>query len=161
MDKRRLALTLSLIAAALVGLCGIGFTGLVFAARSFSAEPDWEQSTTPPSGVGALYAVKLPSDARNFFTRESGFQDPRDELIFELNPEDVASFLELNHLTRGEAVTAEAADILKLGGPPRATALEGLENEASEDAGILQLYRHAQLWQWPGRAFIYCEAWGT
>jgi|SRR5581483_12327565 len=161
MDKRSVALTLGLVAAVLAGLCGIGFTGLYFAARWFSAVPDWEQSAAPPAGALKLHDLELPPSARNFYTRESGFQEPRDELIFELNPGDVPQFLERNHLRRGETVTAEAADVLRLSGPPTATSLDGLENEASADAGSFLLYRHAQLWEWPGRAFIYCEAWGS
>jgi hypothetical protein len=160
MDKGKVLLALGIGAATLVGLCGLGLALLAFAARSFSVEPRWEQSAAAPAGAENLHGVRLPPHARNFYARESGFQDPMDELIFELDPAEVAGFLAFNHLSRGEAATAEAAEVLKLPNAPKATQLDGVEN-AESDAGFTQLYRHCELWEWPTRAFVYCDAWGT
>jgi hypothetical protein len=160
MGKRKVLLALGVGAAALLMLCGLGVLGLWYAARSFSPEPEWVASATPPPGVEKLFGVKIPSTAKGFYERESGFQDPVDELIFELAPDEVPRFLEHNHLSRGESNTADAWSVLKMNGPPRATRLEGLSNEEN-DAGFVQYYRHCDLWEWPGRTFIYCDAFGT
>src|SRR4051812_46710120 len=112
MGKRKVALALGLVAAAFVLLCGLGLVGLWFAARAFSAEPEWALSAAVPAGAERLHGVKIPPAARNFHARESGFQDPMDELIFELAPGDVARFIAENKLARGEAGSADAAKVL-------------------------------------------------
>lgn len=161
MGKRKVALALGLVGATLVGLCGVGLVGLYFAARAFSVEPRWQRSATLPSWAPRRLAVKIPATAHDFFERESGFQDPVDELIFELPPTDVPRFLQENHLERGQLTTPEVTDVPGLTAPPTATELNGLPQEEDTDAGYLQLFRRAQLWEWPGRTVIYLGAFST
>jgi hypothetical protein len=151
---------LGLLLAALTMIGGLFLAGLSWASRAFSMEPTWQRSAVAPVGAAKLHGLEIPSAARNFYARESGFQDPIDELIFELSPTEVGRFLENNRLERGERGSADAAPVLGLEGPPRATQLEGLRS-AENDGGFVPLYRRAQLWEWPGRAFIYCDTWGT
>jgi hypothetical protein len=158
--KRKVLLALGLVAGALVMLCGLGLAGLYFAARSFSPEPEWIASATVPAGAEKLHGIKIPGSAKNFLERESGFQDPIDELIFELAPAEVPRFLDANGLTRGENDNADAWPVLKMNAPPKATLLDGLSNDES-DAGVVQYYRHCSVWEWPERTFIYCSAFGT
>jgi hypothetical protein len=158
--KRKVLLALGLVGATLLALCGLGLVGLHFAARAFSAEPQWERATAAPAWEPRLLRVKIPSAARGFLERERGFQDPIDELVFELDPTEVPRFLEENHLERGQPTTPEVDDVPGLEPPPTVTELNGLEDEDS-DAGYVLVFRRAQLWEWPGRAVIYLGAFST
>src|SRR4051812_49207421 len=123
-------------------------------------EPQWEHTATAPAWAPSLLGVKIPPSARNLLARESGFQDPVDELVFELDPAEAPRFLEQNHLQRGLAAAPEARDVPGLTAPPTAIELDGLSDDET-DAGYILVFRRAQLWEWPGRAVIYLGAFST
>jgi hypothetical protein len=159
-SKRNVLLALGLLAGSLVLTCGVGLFALSWVAKQISFTPDWSHGALPPPGAEGLHGVTFPPRARNFYARETGFQDPMDELIFELDPLDVGAFLETNHFTRGPTVKADADEVLKMDGPPRATAIGGPESD-EPDGGALQFFQSCELWEWPGRTFVYCKAWGS
>lgn len=128
-----------------------------FAARPWD-DTAWSPSPTTPDG--AFFGVTLPPSATGFLVRETGFQDPVSEVVFELPPSDLDAFLDANGLRRGEPAEDPGFDAAMAGHPPVATELEGFRHEVGE-GGEVSLYRACQLWEWPGRTFVHCSAGGT
>jgi hypothetical protein len=135
MSKRRLLVLVAVAGAALAGLAGAGLTGLWWLNGSLGASPRWVTVSAPPP------QFQVKTAAKTLYLRESGFQDPRWELLFEVA--DVERFLEANGLRRGEAAAPAVSDAPVRA--ERATELEGGDG---------------QLWEAGGRTFVYLVAVG-
>lgn len=143
MTGRKLAVVIGAAAAVLLMLCGLGVALLAWFSAELGVVPKW----TVVHSVPAQFHVKAA--AGTFHFRESGFQDPRYELLFEVR--DVAKFLEENGLVRGGETTPGVNDAPVKA--DRALELDGLVSD--------QLYRSGQLWDCGGTSWVYLVAFGT
>jgi hypothetical protein len=141
--KRKVAIALAVAGAALLVLCGLGVGGLAWMSGQLGVTPQWTVVHSAPA------QLHVKTTARDLHFRETGFQDPHYELLFEVS--DVDTFLEENRLVRGPASVPAVNDA-----PVKATSAIELDGFVDD-----QLFRSGQLWDVAGRTYVYLVAFGT
>ncbi|MBK7862097.1 MAG: hypothetical protein IPJ65_26480 [Archangiaceae bacterium] len=129
---------------ALVGVGALALAGLWWVNGQLGATPAWREVAAAPAQFHVV------TDAKKLFVRESGFQDPHYELLFEVT--DVQQFLDDNALSKSDPAGPAVGDA-----PVQASRANQLDGFGDED----HLVRTGQLWDVGGKTWAYLVAFGT
>lgn len=102
MTRGTRVLLLSLVGLVLFGCLGtMGAVALLGSSLfSLGDEPDFSELGIPPRLMHPLFGVTLPPGVLHYEGRQGGFQDPTYEVVVELPPGALETFLTRNGVTR-------------------------------------------------------------
>ena len=157
----------------LLGLVVFGFLGaavvtalMVHAIDGFGGSTEWSADAVAERELPSTFGVRLPVKPLRYLSRSTGFQDQQFEVLVQLPAGAADTFLQVNHLARGEKVTIDAdlADQLRALDPSmpalKACALE-LPPALQADGGVFELHRSGELLEGEGVVWVHLVAFET